>query len=166
MLALRPDRLTGVLAGACVVLGLIAWAPRHLPRPGAIHIERPDVVVSVEGQVARPGAYTLPFGARVADLIDAAGGFQPAAARSLVALADPLTDGEVVQVPALTAASGVERVSLNAASAEALEALPGIGPAIAARIVAHRPFARVDDLMLVPGIGPRTLERLRPLVAL
>lgn len=49
---------------------------------------------------------------------------------------------------------------------EALEALPGIGPAIAARIVAHRPFARVDDLTIVPGIGPRTLQRLRPLVSL
>lgn len=166
MLDGRPDRLTAALAGACVLLGLIAMSQRYLPRAGAVYLERPDVVVSVEGQVARPGAYTLPFGARVADLIEVAGGFLPAAARSLVAVADPLTDGEVVQVPALTASTGVERVSLNSASVEALEALPGIGPAIAARIVAHRPFARVDDLTIVPGIGPRTLQRLRPLVSL
>lgn len=166
MLSPRPDHLTWALAAACLSLGVVALAPRYLPRAAAVRIEQPAVVVSIEGQVKRPGAYTLPFGARVADLVDAAGGFTPAAARTLVALADPLTDGEVVQVPALTASGGVERVSLNSASLEALQGLPGVGPAIAGRIVAHRPFARVDDLLHVPGIGPRTLERLRPLVSL
>ena len=56
------------------------------------------------------------------------------------------------------------RVSLNRASLAELEALPGVGPALARRIVAHRPYLRVEDLLRVPGIGPKTLERLRPYV--
>ena len=55
---------------------------------------------------------------------------------------------------------------INSAPAELLETLPGVGPAIAQRIIQHRPYSRVDDLVRVPGIGARTLERLRPLVGL
>ncbi len=57
------------------------------------------------------------------------------------------------------------RVSLNRASLAELEALPGVGPELARRIVEHRPYLRVEDLLRVPGIGPKTLARLRPLVA-
>ena len=57
------------------------------------------------------------------------------------------------------------RVSLNRASLSELEALPGVGPKLARAIVAHRPYLRVEDLLRVPGIGQRTLDRLRPLVA-
>ena len=66
------------------------------------------------------------------------------------------------------AGDGGGRVDLNAASAEELESLPGIGPSLAGAIVAYReangPFAGVDDLDDVPGIGPKTLENIRPLV--
>ena len=57
------------------------------------------------------------------------------------------------------------RVSLNRASLSELEALPGVGPELARRIIAHRPYLRVEDLLRVPGIGPQTLKRLRPYVA-
>ena len=57
-------------------------------------------------------------------------------------------------------------MAVNSATAEQLQSLPGVGPAIALRIIEHRPYSRLDDLLLVPGIGQRTLERLRPLVGL
>jgi len=56
------------------------------------------------------------------------------------------------------------RVSLNRASRAELEALPGVGPALAERIIAHRPYLRIDDLLQVPGIGPRLFARIAPLV--
>lgn len=61
-------------------------------------------------------------------------------------------------------------LNINAASAEALQSLPGIGPALAARIVADReargPFRTPEDLLRVPGIGPKRWEQIRPLVHL
>ena len=65
---------------------------------------------------------------------------------------DPLPSIEALNAP----------IDVNRASTEELERLPRIGPALAARIVAHRPFSSVEDLGRVPGIGPRTLEGLRP----
>ncbi|MFA7459441.1 MAG: ComEA family DNA-binding protein [Trueperaceae bacterium] len=166
MADLRSDRLTQVLVLACLLLGAAALLPRVLARPGRVVVEQPGILVSVEGQVERPGVYQLEFGARVADLLEAAGGFLPAAARGLVALAAPVTDGQVVQVPALSSDTGSRRVSVNSAPADLLQSLPGVGPAIAQRIIENRPYSRIDDLLNVPGIGPRTLERLRPQVGL
>src|SRR5690554_1508682 len=122
---LRHDGLTRFLVGACLLLRALAAAPRLLARPGAVVVEQPDLTVSIEGLVTAPGAYRLAFGARVADLVELAGGFRPGAARGLVALAAPLTDGEVVQVPAQSAAPGVARVSVNSASIDQLQTLPG-----------------------------------------
>ena len=69
-------------------------------------------------------------------------------------------------VPRLRTESGDIRISLNSATAAELESLPGVGPATARRIIAGRPYGRVDDLIRVSGIGPKTLERLRPRVGL
>lgn len=166
MAELRHDRLTQFLVIACLLLGAVATWPRLLAQPGRVVVEQPRIRVSVEGQVARPGVYELDFGARVTDLLQAAGGFLPSAARALVALAAPVTDGEVVHVPAQSSHTGTPRVPINSAPAELLQTLPGVGPAIAQRIIEHRPYSRVDDLVRVPGIGARTLEWLRPLVGL
>src|SRR5690554_4105433 len=99
MAELRHDRLTRLRVLACLRLGAACLAPKLLAPPGRVVIERPLIRVSVEGQVAQPGVYELEFGARVSDLLQAAGGLLPSAARALVALAAPVTDGEVVQVP-------------------------------------------------------------------
>jgi competence protein ComEA len=138
------------------------------------------VVVSVVGSVARPGLVTLPQGARVADAVTAAGGLLPDADPASVNLAAVVSDGQqvAVGVPGAAAAggtvggtdapSGAGPVDLNAATAPDLDALPGIGPVLAQRIVEHRerngPFRSVEQLDDVPGIGPATYAELAELV--
>lgn len=156
------------------------------------------VVVHVAGAVAVPGVVELPTGARVADALEAAGGAGSTADLGAVNLARLLVDGEQVYVPEVGerpvgagpaggagggagagpgGASGTDPgaegapsapVNLNTASAAELDSLPGVGPAIAERILQWRElngwFTSVDDLDEVSGIGPATLERLRPLV--
>lgn len=127
--------------------------------------EYPDVTVSVMGAVASPGVYALPWGSRVGDLVELAGGMTDAAEPTMVNLADPLTTGEAVLVPGALTGEGEARVGLNTASERELDLLlPGVGPVLAARIVAARPFTSVEDLVGVSGIGPTTLEKLRPYV--
>ena len=144
------------------------------------------VVVHVVGAVAVPGLVRLPSGSRVADAVSAAGGATSEADLSRVNLARPVTDGEQVVVPrpgeqitlapggggtagSSAAPAGGGPVNLNTADAAALDTLPGIGPVLAERIIAFRtengPFASVDDLGEVSGIGDRLLEQLRPLVS-
>jgi competence protein ComEA len=139
----------------------------------------PTVVVHVAGAVARPGVLHLPEGARVVDAVEAAGGAAPDADLDRVNLAAPIADGARVLVPrageAATAvegdltAGGVEGpLDLNLATEGQLDELPGIGPATAAAIVEYRerhgPFATVDSLVDVPGIGDAKLAQLRDLV--
>lgn len=150
------------------------------PTPLPTTIAAP-VVVFVSGAVNSPGVYTLPQGARVADALRAAGGLAADAHPYAVNQAARLHDGDQVHIPTQgeapsTPAAGItgahsagsdspgagELLDLNTASQAALEGLPGIGPAKARDIIAHRPYTSVDDLLRVPGIGPATLERLRP----
>ncbi len=144
--------------------------------PGAV------VLVHVVGRVAAPGVVRLPAGARVVDAVWAAGGPLPDAELAAVNLARVVGDGEQVLVPAVgdpapAAAGGVAgaagrssdaRVDLNTADAAALDALPGIGPVLADRILAwrqeHGRFTDVEELTEVSGIGPAVLDRLRDLV--
>jgi competence protein ComEA len=140
------------------------------------------VVVSVVGLVARPGLVTLPSGSRVAEAVEAAGGLLPEADRASVNLAAVVTDGQQIAVGVPVAAgaalpgggtgAGVAgtggRLNLNTAGAAELDALPGIGPVLAQRIVDHRTregaFTSVDQLDDVPGIGPAIAAHLAELV--
>ena len=149
-----------------------------LPACAAAPTTAGSVVVSVVGQVARPGLVTLPAGSRVADALAAAGGLLPEADPASVNAAAPLTDGEQIAVgvpgapaPATAAAGGGSGVpgaggllDLNAATVADLDALPGIGPVLAQRIVDHRtaqgPFTSVDQLDDVSGIGPAIYAEL------
>jgi competence protein ComEA len=130
------------------------------------------VVVSVVGLVARPGLVSVPAGARVADAITAAGGLLPEADPASVNLAAVLTDGQQISigVPGVDGAAsppevaGEGLVDLNTATVAELDGLPGIGPVLADRIVAHRdeqgPFRSVEELEDVPGIGPAVFAEL------
>lgn len=142
----------------------------------------PQVLVHVAGAVARPGLYALPEGARVADAVEAAGGPARRADLGLLNLAEPLVDGLKIDVlergaspaPASTAAAAPgaapAAVSLNSADQAALETIPGVGPVTATAILAYRqeagPFTSVEQLLEVSGIGPATLESVRPYVTL
>jgi competence protein ComEA len=145
--------------------GAVATAPG--PDRGAA--AGPGPVVHVAGAVRKPGVYELGAGDRVRDALREAGGPVRGADLGRLNLAAPLQDGQQVVVPAEGASgSGAEAagpLSLSSASADDLEELDGIGPALAERIVAHRDalggFASVDQLDEVPGIGPARLEALR-----
>lgn len=157
-----------------------AEAPAATPSVGVAADTATTVVVSVVGLVARPGLVTLPEGSRVADAVAAAGGLLPDADPASVNLAAVVADGEqvAVGVPGAGTGGGVAGgtagspgtgpVDLNAATAADLDALPGIGPVLAQRIVEHRersgPFRTVEQLDDVPGIGPTTYAELAELV--
>jgi len=161
--------------------GLAARSPG--PGPGA---GGDGLVIDVQGAVVRPGLVHLPPGSRIADAITAAGGYGPRVAADRVAatlnLAALLKDGEQVVVPsrddpaaagsAPTSATGkptgpAAKVDLNRASESELDALPGIGPVTAAKIVAARneqPFTSVDDLRSRKILGPAAFAKIKDLV--
>ena len=167
-------RAAAVAPGPAVVLPTPAPSSPVAPAsPTAVA----GVVVDVVGAVAAPGVVRLAQGSRVVDAIAAAGGTTADAQVSALNLARILVDGEQIAVPrpgeqpagadAAVSTAGDDLVDLNTADATALDGLPGIGPVLADRIVAHRedgPFTTVDELADVAGIGPTLLERLRDLV--
>jgi competence protein ComEA len=148
------------------------------------------VLAHAAGAVVSPGVYSLPAGSRIADLVAAAGGPAADADLNRVNLAAVVEDGQQVYVPRVgeTAPGGAagasaggggdgagaggagdgEPIDINTATADVLDELPGVGPAIAQAIVSYRdehgPFGSVDDLVDVPGIGDAKLAQLRDLV--
>jgi competence protein ComEA len=160
-----------------------ASAPAAGASPSLSVPPSPSVLfVHVAGLVHHPGVYQFQQGQRVIDAVTAAGGPLAKADTDLLNLAALLTDGEQIIVPAkgsavvpppaggTTEAPGSTGglVNVNTASETELEGLPGVGPVLGAAIIAYRtehgPFPTVDALDDVSGIGPATLENLRPLV--
>jgi competence protein ComEA len=182
-----------VLLGGIVVVLVLALGGRfllHSPTPTAapppIRVAaststtgRATIFVNVVGAVRRPGLYRLREGLRVATAVSRAGGATRGAQLELVNLAALVSDGEQIVVPrrggggaAVSSGAGAVAagpVHLNSASLEQLDALPGVGPVTAQKILAYRQehgaFGSVDELDAVPGIGPARLEQLRDLVA-
>lgn len=179
----------GVLVtGALAVLGLL-WALAD--RPGEVPAAplaglvtaspsaaaATELVVHVAGHVAVPGIHRLPPGSRVGDAVASAGGSLPGAGVDALNLARPLADGEQIVVPGpgatvasapatetVTARRPDGRLDLNLADAADLDELPGVGPVLAERILAHRTamgrFTSVDELRDVKGIGEATFAEL------
>lgn len=169
------DPVTGNLSNSASP----AAAPQPLPGADPSPAPAPGLVVHVAGQVARPGLVRLPAGSRVADAVEAAGGVTRARASESVNLARLVVDGEQIYVGGTArpggaggveagAAAAVSPVDLNTATVDQFDALPGVGPVIAARIIEwrtlHGRFSSVDELAEVSGIGEAILADLRPLV--
>lgn len=181
--------LVVLLAGFAALGWVKLGAPAHpAPAAGSVpgsaagvqgqsgDLESPTLVIYVSGQVAAPGVYDLAPGARVHEAITAAGGPEPEADLSTINLARPLVDGEQINV---IASGGQETpssvgapigalptcVDINQADGVALEQLPGIGPALAQRILAHRSeigsFPSKEALQEVSGIGPKVYAGLQ-----
>jgi competence protein ComEA len=188
---LSRGEIAGLIVVLVAVLGGAGlWYARSLPKPVTIAESGPGaaqpvmsptsspalLIVDVAGAVRKPGVYEFAEGERVVDAIERAGGPMPKADLSLLNLAAMLVDGTQILVPktgppvagapggaAPGSSSGL--VNINSASATELETLSGIGEVLAGTIIEYRdqngPFASVDDLLDVSGIGPATLEEIR-----
>ncbi|MEY4970161.1 MAG: hypothetical protein RLZZ277_392 [Actinomycetota bacterium] len=143
----------------------------------SVDVTAVDITIDVQGAVARPGVYKLSIGSRVVDAIKAAGGITKVGDPSDLNQARIIADGEQIYVyaksgtatnkkaPVKAKPKGSSLVLVNRASAKEFEALDGIGPVLASRIVSYRkangPFATIEDLLKVPGIGEGTLSKFK-----
>ncbi len=188
--------LLGVMAGFVLagVLVFVSRAPAGEPIMLQPAPTAAPIAVHVIGAVPRPGLYKFPEAARVQDAIDAAGGILADADVDTLNLAAPLEDGQQLDIPYKsgseptnntstfdlpTSATATEEptndnsnseelVNINTASLEELDALPGIGPTTAQKILDYReengPFSTIEDIMNVSGIGPATFEDIQNLI--
>lgn len=137
-----------------------------------------SIKVYVSGAVVKPDVYTLPVGSIVKDAMLAAGGAAADADLDRINLAAPLSDGMQVYFPrkgeaappaGSSPAAPAGPININTATVEQLDTLPGIGPAIAQRIIDYRaangPFKSIDEIKNVKGIGDAVFEKIKGMIA-
>lgn len=173
-----------VLIGVCLLAALFVWQgelPDWLGEPSsaAPAVEAPQprsAYVYVSGAVRRPGLYAFDETVRVGEAVHAAGGVLPYADAAAVNFADEAADGMHIHIPYdLNGAPSVGeaddgRININEADEEKLGELPGIGPAMARKIIAYRDehglFSGIEELQKVKGIGPAKYKELQDKVTI
>ena len=181
--------LVGILLGLLLAGGI--WLAARAPQGESVEL-RPaptsePIQVHVTGAVVRPGLYDLPEDSRVMDAVDAAGGFVAEADKNSINLAKRVEDAQKLDIPFVAGfvpdeeqgfvvitegtpspLAGEELVDINAASPEELDKLPGIGPTTARNIIEYRelfgPFALIEDIVNVSGIGSATFDEIEDLI--
>ena len=170
--------INGVTAGPSEKVAVSAELPAD-----QVVVKAATIYVHIVGEIVAPGIYELDSGARIVDVIFAAGGFSEKADQASVNLAREVTDGEQVvvfrvgQAPSSTmggagstSSSGESLISLNRGSQAELEQLPGVGPALAARMIdwrtANGGFKKKEDLLNISGIGDKLFSGIKNEVTL
>jgi DNA uptake protein ComE-like DNA-binding protein len=143
----RETLITVILITLCLGFTGASLVPKLLAQKSTVSATQPDIMVSISGEIKKPGTYTLVWGSRVQDIIQAAGGLTSNADPHLVNLAEPLDTGESVFIPSQMTEQGETRISINNATAKDLESLPSVGPATAQRILEGRPYNTLEDLL-------------------
>lgn len=177
--------LVGVLIG--LLASALIWLASSPPRGAAISLQPLPtplpMVVDVRGEVMRPGVYELPLGSRIQDAIEAAGGLTLKADQSQINRAALLADGQQIIIPSKLSGRVIgdvtigigsstpslgELININTADLAALDSLPGIGPALAQRIIDYRdangPFQSIEEIMNVTGIGESIFANIQSLI--
>ena len=188
----RDIYLIAGIVGAVLLVAVLSWAHKDrvtvaapppneaIPPPTSAPTVVTSIYVHVAGAVRSPGLYQLPSGTRVAQAIEAAGGPLPRADLDALNLAEILADAAKVDVPlrgetvstapTTNTEASSQPVNLNTADATMLETIPGVGPVTATAILQKRAelgrFDTLDQLLDVTGIGPATLEAIRPYITL
>lgn len=172
-----------IIAGAAIFFALRFREPAPVViQPPAATATPGDINVYVSGAVAKPDVYKLPHGSLAKDAIAAAGGATSDADLNHVNLAQALTDNQQLYIPKVgevptpgpTAAKGTQApvvtgpININTATEAELESLPHIGPSIASKIIDYRtkhgPFAKIEDIQNVQGIGPAIFAQIKDLI--
>lgn len=152
---------------ALILIGGAVFLYRQYASPHSTEIvvspPSPEILVYVEGEVVNPGVYMMKEGDRIADAVEAAGGFTPDADRGSVNLAAILRDGEQLHIYKI--GDVPQKININTADTWLLQYLYGIGETLAQRIIDYRnengPFQQIEDLMKVEGIGPTTFDQIK-----
>ena len=149
-------------------ISLICFAYYGRYQPVSLDLVKPSTKqVEVKGEVNNPGVVTLKWEGTAEDAIEKAGGLTETADTQSISLMEQVSPDTVLVIPSVQETKDL--VSINNASLEELDTLPGVGPSIAQRIIEYRkeqPFTSLDDLKNVKGIGDKTFEKMKEQISL